>query len=147
MSTGSLLMLMGEPGDDFTEKFTSPRSFCKWCNLVPNNKISGGKLLSSKVPRQKNHVGQVFSLCANSLKDAKNESGYYFRRMKSRGGHLQAIVATANKIAKIFFVMIKTKQNYEPKKAGSDEKTLLQRKIERTQKCLERLNVKLGETG
>jgi hypothetical protein len=86
-------------------------------------------------------------LYANSLKNAKNELGYYFRRMKSKGGHLQAIIATANKIAKIFFVMIKTKQSYEPKKAGLDEKTLLLRKIERTQKCLERLNVKLGETG
>jgi len=82
-------------------------------------------------------VGQVFRLCANSLKDAKNELGYYFRKMKSKGGHLQAIVATANKIAKIFFAMVKTKQNYEPLKAGLDEKTLLLRKIMRTQKSME----------
>lgn len=97
MSLGAQTILMGEHGSGFTEKFTSAKSFCKWCNLVPNNKISGGKLLSSKVPKQKNRVGQVFRLCANSVKSVKTGLGIYFRRQKSKGGHLQAIVATANK--------------------------------------------------
>ena len=38
MSLGALAILMGELGSGFTEKFTSAKSFCKWCNLVPNNK-------------------------------------------------------------------------------------------------------------
>ena len=97
MSLGAQTILMGELGSGFTEKFTSAKSFCKWCNLVPNNKISGGKLLSSKVPKQKNRVGQVFRLCANSVKSVKTGLGIYFRRQKSKGAHLQAIVATANK--------------------------------------------------
>ena len=62
MSLGALAVLMRELGNGFAEKFTFAKSFCKWCNLVPNNKISGGKLLSSKVPKQKNRVGQVFRL-------------------------------------------------------------------------------------
>ena len=103
MGAGSIMQLMGELGYDFVEKFETSRHFCKWCNLVPNNKISGGKLLSSKIPKRKNMVGQIFRMCANSLKDSKNVLGYYFRRMKSNGGHLQAIVATAHKIATIFY--------------------------------------------
>ncbi len=45
MSAGSVLQLIGELGSDFVKKFDSPAKFCKWCNLVPNNKISGGKLI------------------------------------------------------------------------------------------------------
>lgn len=135
---------MGELGCRFSEKFTSAKSFCKWCNLVPNNKISGGKLLSSKVPKQKNRVGQVFRLCANSVKSVKTGLGIYFRRQKSKGGHLQAIVATANKIARIFYTMVVSKIKFDETKVGLDEKLLLQRKIAIAQRALDRLNDKLA---
>jgi len=144
MSVGSVLQLIGELGHNFVEKFDTPEKFCKWCNIVPNNKISGGKLLSSRVPKRKNPVGQIFRLCANALKDAKNPMGYYFRRIKSRGGHMQAIVATAHKIARIFYVMVKNKCAYDETKVGLDEKELLTMKIQRTQRALDRLNAKLS---
>lgn len=68
MSAGSVLQLIGELGHNFVDKFDTPEKFCKWCNIVPNNRISGGKLISSRVPERKNPVGQVFRLCANALK-------------------------------------------------------------------------------
>jgi len=144
MSVGSILQLIGELGHNFVDKFDTPEKFCKWCNIVPNNKISGGKLISSRVPKRKNPVGQIFRLCANALKDAKNPMGYYFRRIKSRGGHMQAIVATAHKIARIFYVMVKNKCVYDETKVGLDEKSLLTMKIKRTQRALDRLNAKLS---
>lgn len=142
MSAGSLLQLIGELGHNFVEKFETPEKFCKWCNIVPNNKISGGKLISSRVPKRKNPVGQVFRLCANTLKDAKNTMGYYFRRIRSRAGHMQAVVATAHKMARIFYVMIKNKCAFDETKVGLDEKELLRKKIERTQRALDRLTAK-----
>ena len=135
---------MGELGSGFAEKFTSVKSFCKWCNLVPNNKISGGKLLSSKVPKQKNRVGQVFRQCANSVKSIKTGLGIYFRRQKSKGGHLQAIVATANKMARIFYVMVTAKTSFDERKVGLDEKELLQRKIALAKRTLDKLNLRLS---
>jgi len=146
MSTGSILQLIGELGHNFVEKFDSPAKFCKWCNVVPNNKISGGKLISSRVPKRKNPVGQVFRMCANAVKSSKNPMGYYFRRMKSRDGHIPAVVATAHKIAKIFYIMVKNKCAYDETKVGLDERDLLTRKIETTQKALKRLNAKLSAT-
>ena len=147
MSDGSILQLAGELGHDFVDKFDSPEKFCKWCNIVPNNKISGGKLISSRVPKRKNPVGQVFRQCANSLKDAKNPMGFYFRRIRSRGGHMQAIVATAHKIARILYVMVKNKCTYDETKVGLDEQEMLKKKIERTQRALDRLNAKLSVAG
>ena len=130
----------------FVEKFASAKSFCKWCNLVPNNKISGGKLLSSKVPKHKNRVGQAFRHCANSVKSTRTGLGIYFRRQKSKGGHLQAIVATANKIARIFYTMVATKMQFDKNRVGLDEKTIIQRKIAIAQRALDRLNLKLSAT-
>ena len=126
---GSVLQLIGELGHNFVDKFDTPEKFCKWCNIVPNNRISGGKLISSRVPKRKNPVGQVFRLCANALKDAKNPMGFYFRRILSRGGHMQAIVATAHKIARIFYVMFKNKCAYDETKVGLDEQELLKKRL------------------
>ncbi|WP_373124528.1 IS110 family transposase [Bacteroides uniformis] len=144
MSAISLLQLIGELGHNFTEKFDSCHSFCSWLNLVPNNKISGGKLLSSKVPKRTNTCGQIFRLCANSLKRNKTTLGYYFRRIQSRCGYSQAIVATAHKIAKIFYTMIKTHMEYDESKTGVNERALLERKIIMTQRRLDKLNGQLS---
>ena len=145
MNVGSMLQLVGELGHDFTEKFDTCRKFCKWCNIVPNNKISGGKLISSHLPKRKNPVGQIFRMCANAVKDEKTEMGNYFRRIKARSGSAQAIVATAHKIARIFYTMIKNRQEYNPRLTGCDEKELLLRKIERAKKALYKLDQRLAE--
>ncbi|MCC8118160.1 MAG: IS110 family transposase [Bacteroidales bacterium] len=45
VSHGTALALLSELGPGFVDKFATSKKFCKWCNLVPNNKISGGKML------------------------------------------------------------------------------------------------------
>lgn len=62
MSKNSALRLLAELGPDFVEKFPDARHFESWANLVPNNKISGGKLLSSKVPNKNN----LWDRCSDS---------------------------------------------------------------------------------
>lgn len=77
MSRGSLLRLLGELGHDFTTKFVDVKHFVSWVNLVPNNKISSGALLSSKIPKKKNPAGIIFRQAANTLKAAKCPLGDY----------------------------------------------------------------------
>jgi hypothetical protein len=67
VSDAALLRLLGELGHDFTSRFATYKEFCCWANVTPNNKISGGKLLSSKVPKRKNPVGLILRSSANSL--------------------------------------------------------------------------------
>ncbi|MDX9914220.1 MAG: IS110 family transposase, partial [Candidatus Moranbacteria bacterium] len=88
--------------------------FCSWCNLVPNNKISGGKLLSSRIDKKKNHVGLILRQSANSLKQNKSELGQYFRYQQSKKGYKMAIIATARKLAIIIYTMVKNQQEYDP---------------------------------
>lgn len=99
MSAPTVLRLVAELGENFTDKFADAKQFVCWANLVPNNKISGGKLLSSKVQKKKNPVGLIFRQCANSLYKSNEPLGDYFRHIKSRSGHIQAMVATGKKLA------------------------------------------------
>ena len=57
---------------------------------------------------------------------------------------MQAIVATANKIARIFYAMVTTKTPFEERKVGLDEKELLQRKIALAKRTLDRQNLRLS---
>ena len=143
MSRGALLRLLGELGADFTTKFADVKHFVSWANLVPNNKISGGALLSSKVPKKKNPVGIIFRQAANTLKAAKNPLGDYFRHMRAKGGHLQAMVATGKKLASIFYLMIQRKVEYDETIYSGHRKFELQNKVAYLQRKLQRMNSEL----
>ena len=147
MSRGSLMRLLGELGADFTDKFPTVKHFVSWANLVPNNKISGGALLSSKVPKKKNPVGIVFRQAANTLKAAKCPLGDYFRHMRAKGGYLQAMVATGKKLATIFYTMIQCKIEYDEDVYRKHRKTELQNKVLYLQKHLQRMELELVNCG
>ena len=59
---------------------------------------------------------------------------------------MQAIVATAHKIAEIFLIMVRDKVAYDEGRVDLDEETFLRRKIERTQRALDALSAKLYAT-
>ena len=134
---------MGELGHDFTDKFNSYKEFCCWANITPNNKISGGKLLSSKVPKRKNHVGLILRSSANSLKANKTPLGYYFRRIQAKSGYIPAIIATANKLGRIRYTMVKSKTEFDESFISVNEEERLKRKLIKTQKELEKIQNQL----
>lgn len=108
------LEILAETGTDFS-KWESEAHFRSWLNLCPNNKISGGKLISSKLMKKKaNAASRAFRHAANAVQKSDNWLGDYFRRMKSKGGNKSAIVATASKIATIYYKMVKYKQDFKP---------------------------------
>jgi transposase len=147
MSKNSVLRLLAELGPDFVDKFPDARHFASWANLVPNNKISGGQLLSSKVPKKKNPVGQVFRQCANALWRSNEPLGDYFRHIKARSGHLQAMVATGKKMAVVFYTMVKNKKEYDVSiYAKSKEKTLAKR-IKKLRAKILRIQNEQAQTG
>ncbi len=108
------LELLAETGTDLS-KWKNENHFVSWLNLCPNNKISGGKLISSKLQKKKpNPASLAFRQAANAVHRSNHWLGDYFRRMKAKGGHKYAIIATANKIAKIYYKMVRYKQDFKP---------------------------------
>jgi len=110
----SALEILSETGSDLS-KWATENRFVSWLNLCPNNKITGGKLISSQLLKKKpNAAAQAFRMAANSLKQSRHWLGDYFRRMRSKGGQKYAIVATARKLAIIYYKMVRFKQPFTP---------------------------------
>src|SRR4051812_24266859 len=56
LSHSTILTIMSEIGPDGFTKFPSGKQFTSWLRLAPNNKISGGKILSNKIPKGSNRL-------------------------------------------------------------------------------------------
>lgn len=136
---GTLLCLMSELGPDFVAKFKTPGKFCRWCNLTPTDKITGGRVVSSNVPKRPNPVGQALRQAAISLKWGKTPLGQYFKRMQSKSGSAQAVVATAHKLAEIIYLMVQRGVEYDEQKTLTSESEILQKRVDYLEKKIEKL--------
>ncbi|MCD4736575.1 MAG: transposase, partial [Bacteroidales bacterium] len=92
--------------------FSSANRFTSWIGLAPNNKISGGKIISSRLPKKKHHVKNALIHAANSLYHSKNAMGDSYRRLKSRIGPKAAKCAMARKMAIIYYHMVTKKEAF-----------------------------------
>lgn len=106
------LSLLAEIGVDIKSKFPTEKQFQAWLNVVPNNKITGGKLKSSRVMKKKNKAGQIFRNAAYTLFNSKGYFGQYLRSRKAKDGTQEAIVATASKMARVFYKIVSEKIEY-----------------------------------
>ena len=113
ITTSNAIEIISEVGLDMN-KWHSAKHFTSWLNLAPNNKISGGKILSSRIPKKKNHAGQIFKMAAYAVQRSKNWLALFFHRIKAKKGAPKAIVATARKIATIFYKLVKEKISFSP---------------------------------
>jgi hypothetical protein len=121
------------------------KHFCAWLALAPRQDISGGKVLRTYVPKTGNRAGQAFRLAAQSLlRSSQTALGAYSRRMRARHGPERAIVATAHKLARIFYSMLKTRIAFDANRAHADEDRQRQRKLKYLQREAAKLNYTLA---
>ncbi len=111
MDENSVLKVLAETGTDMGA-WPSEKHFGSWLGLSPGNKITGGKILSSKTKPTANRAAAAFRMSAYGLFNSKSALGAYFRRQRARLGAPKAITATAHKLARIFYSMIKNGTEY-----------------------------------
>jgi len=115
VSHSTILTLMSEIGIHGFDKFPSAKHFASWLRLAPNNKISGGKILTNRIPRGSGRVKIALRNCANAVGNLKeSDLGRFFKKIAFKKGRQAAITATARKIAVIIWNMITKKQPYTP---------------------------------
>lgn len=100
------LTLVSELGSDFT-KWPTVKQFTSWLGLCPNWQQTGGKVKSSKTRQGKGRAAQALRLAAWSLVRSKSYLGAYLRRQRSRLGAAKAITATAHKLARIVYHLVR----------------------------------------
>ena len=108
----SALKIIGEIGLDMT-RWPTANHFSSWLGLAPGTKISGGKRLSGKTKPSANRAAEAFRLAAFGLSNSSSSLGAFLRRMKARLGAPKAITATAHKVARLFYTMIRCGLDYE----------------------------------
>jgi transposase len=139
ISETTALSIHAEIGTDIA-KWENEKKFVAWLNLCPNNKITGGKLISSSILKKKAGIAsQAFRAAANGLQRSDHWLGDYFRRKKAKGGNKYAIVATAAKIAIIYYKMVKEKVAFCPVDVEEYRKKYKEDKIQRLENQLLKL--------
>src|SRR5258708_24553429 len=113
LHVSSVQQLLAEIGTDMS-KWPTDKHFSSWLGLAPHNDITGGKVVRSRTLKNHNRAGQILRVAAQSVGRGKSALGAFFRRMRARLGVQQAIVATAHKLARIIYQMLKHHQPYQP---------------------------------
>ena len=106
-----ILMLISELGVDMS-RWRNAKAFCSWLGLAPGNKISGGRVLSSRTPHVVSRVAGLLRMLAVALGRSDTWLGSFHRRMRARIGPAAAATATARKLACIIYHLLKTRQPY-----------------------------------
>jgi hypothetical protein len=96
------LKLVGECGTDLSA-WPDAKHFTSWLCLAPGNKISGGKVLSTRTRRSGSRAAALLRLAAVTVGRTQTALGAFYRRLAARIGKAKAVTATARKIAVLFY--------------------------------------------
>jgi transposase len=114
------LKLIAECGDDLSS-WPSAKHFTSWLGLAPSNKISGGKMLSSRTRRSGGRAAALLRLAAVAVGRTDTALGAFYRRLSSRIGKAKAVTATARKVAVLFYNAVRHGMEYVDPGASSYE--------------------------
>ena len=141
LSASSVQTILSEIGSDMS-RFPNVKHFCAWLGLAPRNDISGGKVLRSRTRKVVNRATQAFRQAAQSVSRSDSSLGAYYRAMRARKGPQQATVATAHKIARIVYHLLKNGEAFDLESAASYDR----KRQERELRALNRRAQRLGYT-
>ena len=88
------MKLIGECGTDL-RAWPTAKHFTSWLGLAPSNKVSGGKMLSSRTRRGGTRAAALLRLAAVTVGRTDTALGAFYRRLSARIGKAKAVTATA----------------------------------------------------
>jgi len=131
--------ILSEIGTDMSV-WPTVKHFASWLRLAPNNKVTGGKVKRRGTQPTTNRASNAFRLAAQSLARSNSAMGAFYRRIRARHGAPKAVTATAHKLARIVYFMLKNRIPYHDPGASYYE----QKYRERSLRNLRRKASKLG---
>jgi transposase len=138
----SVLQIISVTGVDLS-KWPTARHFCSWLRLSPSPMITGGRVVGHQRFPSSNAAAQAFRLAAQTMWQNKGPLGSLYRRLCAKKGSRKAIKAVANRLATIFYHMLRRKTAYDPKIVVINEEKIKAKRIERLRKEAEKLGCKL----
>lgn len=103
--------ILSEIGLDMSQ-WPTVKHFTSWLGLAPNNQITGGKVRKRDTKKTTNRANTALRIAAQSAGRSQSALGGFYRRMRTKHGSPKAITATAHKIARIVYHMLKYRDQY-----------------------------------
>lgn len=130
LSDYSVLQVLSEVGTDMS-RWPTVKHFTAWLGLAPSSRRSGKRRRREK--RFRNPAGQIFCVVARSLARSKHLAlGGFYRRLRAMHGAQLANIATARKVAVLFYNTLRYGLAYV-------EQGLQNYEVAYRQQCLRRL--------
>ena len=144
IDVNTALVVLSEVGTDMSH-WRSERAFGAWLGLAPNPRKTGGKLKSAKTRPGVNRAAQALRVVAQTLRQSNSAVGAFFRRIAARRGVPKAITATAYKLARIIYAMLKHGQEYARQGMEEYEAAYRERQVRNLRKKAAELGLELKE--
>lgn len=123
-----VMSIISEIGLDMS-KWRNEKAFGSWLGLCPGSKVTGGKRLSSRSKPCANRAATAFRLAAYALQHSNSYLGAWYRRKKAQLGAPKAITATAYKLARLVYLMLRNLVRYVEKGMDFHEQEYQRRAI------------------
>lgn len=142
IEANTAVVVLSEIGLDMS-RWPNEKAFGSWLGLAPNPKKSGGKLKSSRTRPGVNRAAQALRLAARNLKKSQSALGAFLRRVAARRGLPKAITATAYKLARIIYAMLKHGKEYVTQGLRAYEEAYKERQLRQLKRLAEDLNMEV----
>jgi transposase len=136
--------IVSEAGWDMS-KWATENHFVSWLRLCPDNRISGGKIISKGRLRTNNRLTVAFKMAASTLRLSNTYLGAQFRRLKAKLGSPIAIKAMAAKLARLVYRMLRYGMQFVDKGAETYEAKQRTRQINSLKRNAARLGYQVRE--
>lgn len=141
ISAYTAIALIAELGTDMSA-WPTDRHFGSWLRFSPRSKISGGRIMDARTMPGISRAAELLRTAAVNAGKTSTSLGAYYRRMTLRHGSGIAVVATAYKIARIVYAMLKNGTSF----ISSDARTYNEGQRQHAIKRLKRTAHSLGLT-
>ena len=137
--------VLAETGVDMSP-WPTVKHFTSWLSLCPHNDKTGGKVIKSRTQKSQNRAAAALRIAAQSLAHSESSLGAYHRRMRAKLGKPEAVTATAHKLARILYSMLKNRTEYRDLGAEHYEEQARQRAIKNLKRKAKQLGFQLVPT-
>ena len=111
VDASTALKVISEIGWDMS-RWETVKHFTSWLGLSPNNRVTGGRIISSRTTPSANRAATALRLAAFGLLRSDSALGAFLRRKKAQLGPAKAITATAHRLARIIYSMLRNGNEY-----------------------------------
>jgi transposase len=119
------------------------KHFTSWLTLCPHNDKTGGKVIKSHTRKSQNRAAAALRMASQSLVHSQSALGSYCRHMQAKLGKAEGITATAHKLARIIYTMLKNHTEYQDLGAEQYENQIRERAVKNLKRKAKQLGFDL----